>query len=122
MKLVVTNRASKWLQQTGISSGSQVALWAERQAGRFTINYRVQRPDQPVFTVSQDGLDFYVEFAEEWFFSGKQVTIDYQGGGRLTYQAVKEPVTAAAGSEQAPAAAPADASTAASRKYEEYWE
>ncbi|KRK60474.1 hypothetical protein [Limosilactobacillus antri] len=55
-------------------------------------------------------------------FSGKQVTIDYQGGGRLTYQAVKEPVTAAAGSEQAPAAAPADASTAASRKYEEYWE
>ena len=122
MKLVVTNRASKWLQQTGISSGSQVALWAERQAGQFTINYRVQRPDQPVFTVSQDGLDFYVEFAEEWFFSDKQVTIDYQGGGRLTYQAAKEPVAAAAGSEQAPVAAPADASTAASRKYEEYWE
>ena len=117
MKLVVTERASDWLQQRGIARGSQVAVWAEKQG-----NHQAKQPDQAVATVSQGGVDFYVEFAEEWFFSGKQVTIDYRGDDRLAYEIAAEPVPNVDTTKQQPTPAPADASTAASRKYEEYWE
>ena len=122
MKLVVTERASDWLQQRGIARGSQVAVWAEKQGNQVRINYQAKQPDQAVATVSQGGVDFYVEFAEEWFFSGKQVTIDYRGDDRLAYEIAAEPVPNADTTKQQPTPASADASTAASRKYEEYWE
>ena len=114
MKLVVTERASDWLQQRGIARGSQVAVWAEKQGNQVRINYQAKQPDQAVAIVSQ--------FAEEWFFSGKQVTIDYRGGDRLAYEIAAEPVPNVDTTKQQPMPAPADASTAASRKYEEYWE
>ena len=122
MKLVVTERASDWLQQRGIARGSQVAVWAEKQGNQVRINYQAKQPDQAVATVSQGGVDFYVEFAEEWFFSGKQVTIDYRGDDRLAYEIAAEPVPNVDTTKQQPTPAPADASTAASSKYEEYWE
>ena len=122
MKLVVTERASDWLQQRGIARGSQVAVWAEKQVNQVRINYQAKQPDQAVATVSQGGVDFYVEFAEEWFFSGKQVTIDYRGDDRLAYEIAAEPVPNVDTTKQQPTPAPADASTAASRKYEEDWE
>ena len=122
MKLVVTERASDWLQQRGIARGRQVAVWAEKQGNQVRINYQAKQPDQAVATVSQGGVDFYVEFAEEWFFSGKQVTIDYRGDDRLAYEIAAEPVPNVDTTKQQPTPAPADASTAASRKYEEYWE
>lgn len=122
MKLVVTERASDWLQQRGIARGSQVAVWAEKQGNQVRINYQAKQPDQAVATVSQGGVDFYVEFAEEWFFSGKQVTIDYRGEDRLAYEIAAEPVPNVDTTKQQPTPASADASTAASRKYEEYWE
>lgn len=122
MKLVVTERASDWFQQRGIARGSQVAVWAEKQGNQVRINYQAKQPDQAVATVSQGGVDFYVEFAEEWFFSGKQVTIDYRGDDRLAYEIAAEPVPNVDTTKQQPTPASADASTAASRKYEEYWE
>ena len=122
MKLVVTERASDWLQQRGIARGSQVAVWAEKQGNQVRINYQAKQPDQAVATVSQGGVDFYVEFAEEWFFSGKQVTIDYRGDDRLAYEIAAEPVPNVDTTKQQPTPASADASTADSRKYEEYWE
>ena len=122
MKLVVTERASDWLQQRGIARGSQVAVWAEKQGNQVRINYQAKQPDQAVATVSQGGVDFYVEFAEEWFFSGKQVTIDYRGDDRLAYEIAAEPVPNVDTTKQQPTPASADASTAASREYEEYWE
>ena len=122
MKLVVTERASDWLQQRGIARGSQVAVWAEKQGNQVRINYQAKQPDQAVATVSQGRVDFYVEFAEEWFFSGKQVTIDYRGDDRLAYEIAAEPVPNVDTTKQQPTPASADASTAASRKYEEYWE
>ncbi len=122
MKLVVTERASDWLQQRGIARGSQVAVWAEKQGNQVRMNYQAKQPNQAVATVSQGGVDYYVEFAEEWFFSGKQVTIDYRGGDRLAYEIAAEPVPNVDTTKQQPTPASADASTAASRKYEEYWE
>lgn len=122
MKLVVTERASDWLQQRGIARGSQVAVWAEKQGNQVRMNYQAKQPDQAVATVSQGGVDYYVEFAEEWFFSGKQVTIDYRGDDRLAYEIAAEPVPNIDTTKQQPTPASADASTAASRKYEEYWE
>ena len=124
MKLIVTTAAAQYLaDQIGLRAGDSVAISGERVAkGQFKIRYQPKEPIQPVATAAQVGISFYVEFAEEWFFSGKQVTIDYRGDDRLAYEIAAEPVPNVDTTKQQPTPAPADASTAASRKYEEYWE
>lgn len=124
MELVVTKAAANhMIDQVKLNPGDAVAVSGRRKApGKFVIDYQCKKPDQPVAQYRQSGHIFYVEFADEWFFSGKVTTVDYQDG-QLTYRSVKE-----SGGDQPvsltnqPAKSTTDASTAASRKYEDYWE
>lgn len=113
MQLKITNRAAEWLsQRAALTAGQAVALLPVKQAnGQVVIRYQVKTPDQSVASVDWQGIRYYVEFADEWYFSGKKVTIDYRDGQLIAlfdgYNQDK---------------AGADASTAASRNYEDYWE
>ncbi|HJA21804.1 MAG TPA: hypothetical protein H9721_04440 [Candidatus Limosilactobacillus intestinipullorum] len=124
MKLIVTPAAADYIiKQARLKSGDSVAVRGERMAkGQFAITYQPKTPDQAVAHYQQAGHDFFVEFGDEWFFSGKVTTVDYRAG-QLVYQSVKEtlaePITQAKGQSTQPQP---DASTAASRKYEDYWE
>lgn len=124
MKLIVTTAAAQYLaDQIGLRAGDSVAISGERVAkGQFKIRYQPKEPVQPVATAAQVGISFYVEFADEWFFSGKVTTVDCQAS-QLTYRSQKEaPVDQPTPTTTQPTAPQTDASTAASRKYEEYWE
>lgn len=124
MKLIVTKPAAEYIiDQARLKPGAAVAIRGQRVAkGQFVIAYQSQEPDQAVAHYQQAGHDFFVEFADEWFFSGKVTTVDYHDG-QLVYRATKEapaePVTPPRGQSTLPQT---DASTAASRKYEDYWE
>lgn len=123
MKLVVTKRAVNWLvKQAKLKAGEMVAIYAQKDAGeQVRLNYRKAAPSYAVAKVEHQGVTFYVDFAKEWFFSGKVTTVDFQDG-QLTYWQEKETLVEQPASSQRPAPAKVDASTAASRKYEEYWE
>lgn len=123
MKLIVTKRAADWLvKQFQLQTGDMVAIYAQKDAeGQVRLNYRKEAPSYAVAKVEQQGVTFYVEFAKEWFFSGKVTTVDFQDG-QLTYQQVRETPDDQPVPVKQPASTKADASTAASRKYEEYWE
>lgn len=123
MKLVVTKRAANWLvKQAQLKAGEMVAIYAQKAAGgQVSLNYQKTAPSYAVATDEQQGVTFYVDFAKEWFFSGKVTTVDVQNE-QLTYQQVKETPDEQPLAVKQPVPAKADASTAASRKYEEYWE
>ena len=123
MKLVVTKHAANWLiKQARLQAGDLVAIYAQKDAGgQVALNYRKAAPSYAVATDEHQGVTFYVDFAKEWFFSGKVTTVDFQDG-KLTYQQVRETPDEQPVPVKEPASTKADASTAASRKYEEYWE
>lgn len=123
MKLVVTKRAANWLiKQAQLQAGDSVAVYVQKDAnGQVNFKYRKAAPAYAVARDEQLGVTFYVDFAKEWFFSGKMTTVDVQNE-QLTYQQVKETPDEQPLAVKQPVPAKADASTAASRKYEEYWE
>lgn len=123
MELIVTKAAANYMiDQAKLTAGDAVAISGQRVApGKFAIVYQRKVPDQVVAKYRQSGYDFYVEFADEWFFSGKVTTVDYQDG-QLVYRATKEPVDRVSTPSDQPVKPATDASTAASRKYEDYWE
>ena len=124
MELIVTKvAADHMIDQAQLQPGDAVAIWAQRVAkGQFTITYQAKAPDQPVAHYQQAGHDFFVEFGDEWFFSGKVTTVDYRDG-QLVYRSTKEaPAGRPAPTTDQESQSQPDASTAASRKYEDYWE
>ena len=80
----------------------------------------VKKADQPIAQVTVDGLVFYVDFADEWYFSGKKVLVGAHEG-QLSYQYSRlAPTAAVQPAKQSPQVS--DATTSASRHFEELWD
>ncbi|MGN1279912.1 MAG: HesB/YadR/YfhF family protein [Limosilactobacillus sp.] len=128
MKLVITAAASQWfLNHLQLKANDGVKFFGTTVQPRHVQH----TPDQgfakednlsaAVLTVSQDGVNYHINLADEWFFSGRVTTVDLAEGDsrpRFTFQKESVPTTAPAD----PATPATDADTAASRRYEGYWE
>ncbi len=90
-----------------------------RQQAQITPQL-VTAADQPIASASVDGTDFYVDFADEWYFSGQVVTVDVDGQ-ELSYDFKK---LAPQPSSPQPVTKPlaSDATTSASSHFEELWD
>lgn len=120
MQLIITDTASKWFQQKyNLVSGDGIKLY-----GKTIQPHNVKHGprqgyepestlDEATIVITKDGINYHVNFADAWFFSGLVVTVDYQ-------QETEEPVFIFRREDNGEA--DVDAATGASRKYEEYWE
>ncbi len=80
----------------------------------------VKQAEQPIASAKVAGIDFYVDFEDEWYFSGKQVLVDFQDG-QLVYKFNWLTIASAPVSEdQSPHVS--DATTSASQHFEELWD
>lgn len=80
----------------------------------------VPTADQPIASASVDGTDFYVDFADEWYFSGQLVTVDADDQ-ELSYNFKRlVPQPSAPQPVEKPLAS--DATTSASSHFEELWD
>ncbi|HJE26386.1 HesB/YadR/YfhF family protein [Limosilactobacillus pontis] len=130
MKLIITTAASQWFQQhLNLTRGQGVKLFGKT----VQPHHVAHTPDQgfaveddladAVLTTSRDGINYHINFTDEWFFSGLVTTIDYQSGTdqpRFTF-AKEQPTMTTTPTSDSPTQA-TDASTAASQKFEDYWE
>ncbi|WP_295746881.1 hypothetical protein [uncultured Limosilactobacillus sp.] len=80
----------------------------------------VKQAGQPIAKVTVDGIDFYVDFADEWYFSGKKLLVDLHEG-QLTYHYSRLVQTVVAPPAEQPSPV-SDATTSASRHFEELWD
>ncbi len=125
MKLVITATANRWfLKHFKLKSGDGVKFFGTTVQPRHVQH----TPDQgfakeddlstAVLTVNKGGINYHINFADEWFFSGLVTTVDLAAGDsqpRFAFQKEHPDSTN-------PKTLVTDANTAASRKYEGYWE
>jgi len=84
MKITITDAASKWFQDDmGVSAGNGVRFYGKTYGktavhSGFSIGLmRDDEPHQPIVLVQKDGVNYYVNDRDEWFFKGYDLTVDY---------------------------------------------
>lgn len=129
MRLIITDSASKWFQNNyALKVGDGIRLY-----GKTVQPRNVQHGPRQCFapernlanaTVveSREGINYHINFDDSWFFSGLITLVDYRRGDpypSFFFQREEEgkKVTVDNFTDEN-----VDASTAASSKFEDYWE
>lgn len=83
MKLMITEAALEWYKrEMDLSEGDFVRFFARYggesnlQAG-FSLGMMVGSPSKPTIEVMNDGITFYVEREDEWYFDNHNLTVAY---------------------------------------------
>ncbi|SDO57485.1 HesB/YadR/YfhF family protein [Alkalicoccus daliensis] len=84
MKLEVTDQALSWFkEEVGVDEGDQIKFFAQYggdspvQSG-FSIGFSLhETPIKSGVTTEKDGITFFVEEADLWYFDGYDLTIEY---------------------------------------------
>lgn len=120
MQLIITDAASKWFQQKfNLASGDGIKFYGKTIQPHNVKHGPKQRYElestlgEATIVIKKDDINYHVNFADAWFFSGLVVTVDYKQGDR-------EPIFIFRREDNGEPNV--DAATGASRKYEEYWE
>ncbi|KRL92884.1 hypothetical protein FD10_GL000997 [Lactiplantibacillus argentoratensis DSM 16365] len=84
MKITITDLASKWFHDDmGVTTGNGVRFYGKTYGktavhSGFSIGImRDDEPHQPIAMVEKDGVNYYVNDRDEWFFKGYDLTVDY---------------------------------------------
>lgn len=136
MKLEITDAASKWFQdEMGLRPGDGIKFYGKTY-GRTEVHHgfsqgftREDKPVEPILELKKDGINYHIDSLDEWFFSGLVTTVDYSAklDGPVFHFKHENgddtpDVAGLKKDEDDHSDSKADASTSASRKYEEYWE
>jgi uncharacterized protein YneR len=83
MELTVTDNAQKWFKEEvappenlGIRFFGKVYGSTEVHEG-FSIGMTVEKPEHPLIEQKINGIEFFIDEADEWFFKGFHLTVDY---------------------------------------------
>ncbi|MGK0550927.1 HesB/YadR/YfhF family protein [Enterococcus faecalis] len=83
MKLIVTPAAQEWFKkEIGLEPGSGVRFYGKIYGKTavhdgFSIAMSIEAPDQPLIKEELDGITYYIEVTDDWFFKGYDLTVDY---------------------------------------------
>ncbi|MGG5316742.1 HesB/YadR/YfhF family protein [Enterococcus sp. AZ072] len=83
MKLTVTPAAQKWFKEEIVVNEGQGIKFYGKVYGKtqvhdgFSVGMAVDTPEKPLITEKLGGRLFFVEEADEWFFKGYNLVVDY---------------------------------------------
>lgn len=83
MKIDVTPKATEWFEkEVGLSSGSAVRfsgkVYGKTEVHEgFSIGLEVTQPENTLAEKVINGVTYYIEKNDEWFFSGYDLKIDF---------------------------------------------
>lgn len=132
MELRVTDAAAQQLvAQLSAKDGSHIRLAVERPHHEGLHGGIIQPkivpevvtdPDYAVANCQAGEVDFYIDYADEWYYSGKVIVVDLVNG-QIDYQLNgQHPAPSAARTADPTAPAKPDASTSVSQHFEELWD
>lgn len=104
MHLIVTPAASKWLiKELGLQNGDGVKFFPKDtkvpvKHGPKQGFAKDNQPDRPILEVKQDGINYHINFADDWFFSSRTTTVDYSNDKGLFFDFTADPDTVAGAS------------------------
>lgn len=83
MQLMITKAALEWYKrEMELAKGDFVRFYARYggdstiQAG-FSLGMTMEKPKDPTIQVLNDGITFYVEREDEWYFDQHNLTVAY---------------------------------------------
>lgn len=83
MQLTVTPKAQEWFEkEVGASSDSGIRFFGkiygktEVHEG-FSIAMSVEQPEQPLIKEVLNGIPYFIDETDDWFFNGYDLTVDY---------------------------------------------
>ncbi|MEI5989614.1 HesB/YadR/YfhF family protein [Enterococcus crotali] len=83
MKLTITPRAQEWFKnEVGVTSDSGIRFYGKIYGKTdvhdgFSIAMSVEAPDQPLVKEVIDGITYFIEETDDWFFKGYDLLVDY---------------------------------------------
>ncbi|WP_458413166.1 HesB/YadR/YfhF family protein [Schinkia sp. CFF1] len=82
-QLMISKAALEWYKrEMELLEGDCVRFYAryggesDLQAG-FSLGMMVEKPKEPIIQVMNDGITFYVERDDEWYFDNHNLTVTY---------------------------------------------
>lgn len=84
MQLTITESALDWYKrEMSLSAGSHIRFFARYgenmnsiQAG-FSLGMALEEPKEPTVQVVNNGITFFIEKEDEWYFDNQDLTIIY---------------------------------------------
>lgn len=83
MKIEVSEQAQKWFEEeVGVSKDLGVRFLGkvygktEVHEG-FSLGMEVAKPESPIAEATYNGITYFAEKQDEWFFSGYNLQVDY---------------------------------------------
>lgn len=83
MKLTITPKAQEWFKrEIELSDGQGIKFYGKvygktQVHDGFSVGMSVDTPETPLIEENTNGMMFFVEEADEWFFKGYVLVVDY---------------------------------------------
>lgn len=83
MKIVITDTALAWFKkEVELQPGTGICFFGKIYGNTqvhdgFSVGMSVDRPENPLFEETVDGILFFAEESDDWFFKGVEMTVDY---------------------------------------------
>lgn len=83
MKLTITPKAQEWFKrEIELSNGQGIKFYGKvygktQVHDGFSVGMSVDTPETPLIEENTNGMMFFVEEADEWFFKGYDLVVDY---------------------------------------------
>lgn len=83
MKITVTDKAEKWFRdELEVKDGGYVHFFGKYGGGTnvhagFSTGMRVEEPTDAVVTMEQNGITYFIDSTDEWFFADYDLTVDF---------------------------------------------
>lgn len=82
MKITITPKAAQWFKnELTVESEMGVRFYGKVYGNTqihegFSVGMSVDTPENPIAKTTADGILFYADEADEWFFKGYDLTVD----------------------------------------------
>lgn len=83
MKLTITPEAQEWFKRELELAEGQGIMFYGKVYGKtqvhdgFSVGMAVDSPENPLIEENVNGMMFFVEESDEWFFKGYNLVVDY---------------------------------------------
>ena len=83
MKIKVTDKAENWFKnELGVEPGGYVHFFGKYGGATnvhvgFSTGMRVEEPTDPIATLEQNGITYFADSMDEWFFANYDLAVDF---------------------------------------------
>ncbi|MGY3777492.1 HesB/YadR/YfhF family protein [Isobaculum melis] len=83
MKITLDKQATKWFQdEVGVKAGDSVRFFGKYGGSSpiqhgFSLGVELTEPHQPIAEAKEDGITYFVEEIDAWYFDGHDLLVEY---------------------------------------------